>query len=323
MGSRLVVLRQPLPDEALARLRAAWPDAQIVVCPGDEGLVERLPDAEVLVGGVELSPETVADAARLRWVQTASVGIEGFLDLAAARPDLTITNSRGVNITPLAEHAMMLMLNFARGMPELYRRQAAKTWLGPSWDTIPKLFELEGTRLGLVGYGEIGRGIAERAKAFGMQVWALRRSGGAGEGPADRILGPDGLHELAAACDHLMMMVPLTPQTRGMMDAAAFAAMKPSAYFYNMGRGAVVDHAALIAALAEGRIAGAGLEVVDPEPLPPDSPLWSMENLILSAHTAGYTPRLPERTVAFWADQLGRYGRGEPLRNLIDVSASY
>ena len=320
--ARLVVLRQSLPDDALARFSWAFPDARFIICDGDRGLAEHLPEVEVLVGGVELSVERVAAAARLRWVQTASVGIEGFLELAAGRPDLEITNSRGVNTTPLAEHALMMMLSFARGMPELSRRQAAKTWLGPSWSTIPKVFELSGARLGLVGFGAIGRAVAIRARAFGMEVWALRRNGAGDEG-ADRILQPQHLHELAGETDHLMMTAPLTPETARMMDARAFASMRPHAYFYNLGRGALVDHSALVAALDEKRIAGAGLEVVDPEPLPATSPLWSMENVIITAHTAGYSPQLLERTVDFWADQLGRYARGEPLRNPINRTGGY
>jgi phosphoglycerate dehydrogenase-like enzyme len=158
-----------------------------------------------------------------------------------------------------------------------------------------------------------------------MEVWALRRSDAEEPpgGPADRILQPDRLGELAAASDHLMMIVPLTPHTRAMMDAAAFSLMKPTAYFYNLGRGAVVEHAALIAALSEGRIAGAGLEVVEPEPLRRDSPLWRMENVIITAHTAGYTPRLPARTVDFLVEQLARYREGEPLANRIDPQAGY
>jgi phosphoglycerate dehydrogenase-like enzyme len=175
-----------------------------------------------------------------------------------------------------------------------------------------------------VGYGEIGRAIAGRARAMGMEVWALRRSAGPGDGgPADRVLGPDGLHELAAAADHLMAILPLTADTRGMIDAAVFAAMKPGAYFYNLGRGAVADPDALIAALAEGRIAGAGLEVVEPEPLPADSPLWTLPNVIITGHTAGYTPRLLDRTVDFLVEQLGRYRRGEPLANRIRPEAGY
>jgi phosphoglycerate dehydrogenase-like enzyme len=319
-----VVLRHALPPDAMARLAAAWPDARFAVCEGDAGLADRIAGAEVLIGGVELSPETAACAPRLRWVQTASVGVEGFLDLAAQRPDLVVTNSRGVNTTPLAEHALMLMLSFARGMPDLADRQARREWRTPSWSTIPKVFELEGTRLGLVGYGEIGRAIAGRARAFGMEVWALRRRAGPGDqGAADRVLGPDGLRELAAAADHLMAILPLTNETRAMIDAAVFAAMKPSAYFYNLGRGAVADHGALISALAAGRIAGAGLEVVDPEPLPRDSPLWAMPNVIITGHTAGYTPRLLDRTVDFLVEQLGRYRRGEPLANRVRPEAGY
>jgi phosphoglycerate dehydrogenase-like enzyme len=319
-----ILLRLELPADALARLAATYPEARLVVCRGADDLAAHVAGAEAVIGGVELATQVVRDAKRLRWVQTSSVGVEGFLELIAERPEIEVTSARGVNTTPLAEHALMLMLSFARGMPELGRRQARRQWLGPSWDTIPKVFELEETRLGLIGYGEIGRAIATRAKAFGMEVWALNRSGRASPGgPADRVLGPEGLHELAAAADHLVAIAPLTPETRGLVGAGVFALMKPSAYVYNLGRGAVVDHDALLAALAESRIAGAGLEVVDPEPLPADSPLWTMENVILTAHTAGYTPRLSGRMVDFIAGQLRRFRRGQPLANRVDNSVGY
>ncbi len=319
-----IVLRLALPDWARAQLEAAWPEARFVACPGDQGLEAHLPDVEALIGGMQLSPETVRAAPRLRWVQALGVGVDGFLDPVLAERGIAVANGRGVNVVQLAEHAMMLMLTFARGMPELTRRQAVADWRPSAAPHLPTLFELSGSRLCLIGYGEIGRAVAQRARAFGMEVWALRRSpSGEADAFADRILGPDGLDELVAAADHLLVVAPLTAETRGMIDAAAFARMKPGAYFYNMGRGGLVEQDALIAALRDGRIAGAGLDVVEPEPLPPDSPLWAMRNVVITGHTAGNTPRFLERTVGFIADQIGRFRRGEPLRNPINSQAGY
>jgi phosphoglycerate dehydrogenase-like enzyme len=323
-AGRKIVLRSPWPDEAVARLGAAFPEAAIVACPDDRGLAAHLADAEVLVGGAGLAVGTAARAPRLRWVQALSVGVEGYLELARTRPDIVVANARGVNVTPVAEHALMLMLSFARGMPDLARRQAGHRWLPATADHVPAVFELSGATLGLIGYGEIGRAIAARGKAFGMNVWALRRRGAVtAEGPADRILGAEGLAELLAAADHVVATVPLTAATDRLMDTAAFATMKPGAFFYNLGRGGVVDHDALAAALASGRLGGAGLEVVEPEPLPPVSPLWSMPNVIITGHTAGFTPKLLARNLEFLVAQFERYRRGEPLANRIDGMAGY
>jgi len=319
-----VVLRTAWPPAALKRLAGAFPDARIIACPDDQGLEAELGDAEVLIGGAGLAVETAAGAPNLRWVQALSVGVEGFLDLARARPKIVVANGRGVNVTPIAEHAVMLMLSFARGMPELARRQADRHWLPPTRDHAPEVFELAGATLGLIGYGRIGRAIAARAKAFGMAIWAMRRSGeAAGEDIADRILGPTDFGEMLGAVDHLVATAPLTPGTARLMDAAAFARMKPGAFFYNLGRGGVVDHAALIAALEAGRLGGAGLDVVEPEPLPSESPFWAMPNVIVTGHTAGFTPNLMARNLDFLVAQFGRYRRGEPLENRIDGVAGY
>ena len=323
--ARKVVLRMSLPDGAMDRLGRAFPEGRFITCAGDQDLDRHLADVEVLIGGQQLSPELARQAPRLRWVQSLSVGMEGFLDLAAQCRGIQVASARGANTTPLAEHALMMMLSFARGMPELSRRQASGQWLPPlSPGTAPSVFELSGSRLGLIGYGRIGRAIAQRAKAFDMDVWALRRSAtGEDGGPADRVLGPQGLPDLLAAADHVLVIAPLTPETRGMISSEAFARMKPSAYFYNMSRGAIVDTAALVEALRGRMIAGAGLEVVDPEPLATDSPLWSMENVIITGHTAGLTPRLLDRNIDFLVGQFDRYQRGTRLLNLVDGGIGY
>jgi phosphoglycerate dehydrogenase-like enzyme len=186
------------------------------------------------------------------------------------------------------------------------------------------MFELCGTRLGLIGYGEVGRAIARLAKAFGMQVWAMRRSPTADRDElADRILPADQLEELLESSDHVVVVAPLTTATRGLMSATAFARMKSTACFYNLARGALVDQQALIEALVEKRLFGAGLDVTDPEPLPPDSPLWSLENVIITPHIGGNTPRFMLRMADFLVDQLGRFRRGESVRNLVNYEGGY
>jgi phosphoglycerate dehydrogenase-like enzyme len=315
----------PLAEEARFRrqLQDAFPEADIVFCPKTADVEAHLGDAEAIVGGFRLPPAILDGAPRLRWIQTVNVGVERLPLAALAERGVVVTNVRGVNVAQLGEHALMLMLSFVRAMPELYRRQATATWRS-GWEKGLALAELSGARLGLVGYGQIGRAVAARAKAFGMEVWALRRSASAtSDDLADRILGPGGLHDLLGACDHVVVVAPSTPETRGMFDAAAFARMKPGAYFYNLGRGDLVVQDALIAALQEGRIAGAGLDVTTPEPLPADSPLWTLPNVIITGHSAGDTPGELDRAMVFFADQLARFRNGEPLRNRVDSQAGY
>jgi phosphoglycerate dehydrogenase-like enzyme len=319
-----IALRLKFPQDVEARLQAAFPDARFVTCPADAGLEEHLEDVEALIGGLHLAPELAARMPRLRWVQALGVGVEGFLASGLRERGVQVANGRGVNVQQLAEHALMLILCLARGMPAHTRHQVARRWLPASSPEQPRMFELCGTRLGLIGYGEVGRAIARLAKAFGMQVWAMRRSPTADRDElADRILPADQLEELLESSDHVVVVAPLTTATRGLMSATAFARMKSTACFYNLARGALVDQQALIEALVEKRLFGAGLDVTDPEPLPPDSPLWSLENVIITPHIGGNTPRFMLRMADFLVDQLGRFRRGESVRNLVNYEGGY
>jgi phosphoglycerate dehydrogenase-like enzyme len=216
---------------------------------------------------------------------------------------------------------MALMLSFGRGLPELRRRQDSKSWR--PFTQPPHLFDLSGQRLCILGYGEIGRAVAQRAKAFGMEIWGLRRHAGGTDPNVDRMLPPDSLDELLEAADHLLIVTPLTQATRGMIDAGRLRKLKPTAYLYNLARGAVIDQEALIAALNAGQLAGAGLDVTDPEPLPPESPLWEMPNVIITGHTAGNAPNFWEPLLVFIAKNLARYRNGETLLNLVDAAEGY
>jgi phosphoglycerate dehydrogenase-like enzyme len=319
-----IALRVPMPEDVRARLQAAYPEANFIYCPGDVGLAEHLPQVDAIIGSLGLTADTVRKAARLKWVQVLGVGIEKFMDPCLIERKVQVANARGVNVANLAEHAIAMMLAFARGFPELMRRQADKAWLPGNGPMLPVLSELNGSRLCLIGYGEIGKQIARRAKALDMDVWAMRRTPAeGGDGIASRILPPEALHEMIAAADHLLLMVPLTPDTEGLIGAEQLALMKPSAYLYNMGRGKLVDQDALIAALNEGRIAGAGLDTTTPEPLPSDSALWTTPNVLITAHTAGNTPRFFPRIVDFLEVQLGLFREGKPLEKVVDLQSGY
>lgn len=302
-------------------IRARVPDLDLRVATTPEALRTLIGEAECLAGwGRRLEPDVLGRAGRLRWIHTLSAGVEDLLTTEGLPPDVWITNSRGAHAIPIAEHVLALILAQARGLPAFFAAQADRRW--EQYGLRGRMDELEGRLLGLVGLGGIGEAIARKARGVGMRVWATRRRGGASPW-AERILPAERLDELLAAADAVVVACPLTPETRGLFDAARFARMKPTAFFVNIARGAIVDQAALVEALATGRIAGAGLDVFEEEPLPATSPLWSMPNVILTPHTSSASPRTRERTADLWAENIRRYRAGEPLLNLVDRRLGY
>jgi phosphoglycerate dehydrogenase-like enzyme len=319
--------------DALQNLRQRLPSVRFVV-PGEETdsdgryrIAEATPseaelaEADVIVGW-HVSPEQLDQAPRLRWFHAGSAGVE-HLDLRALhKHNLILTNSRGVSAPNMAEHAMGMMVALARRFPTLMREQSAHSWRDE--DTHREVRELGEETLLIIGTGEIGSQVASRAAAFGMRVEGLRRRADAEPPPNfDRIWSADDLGKALSTADHVVVTLPETPETRGLLDAAAFAACKPGAMIYNVGRGAVIDTAALVAALQSGHLGGAGLDVTEPEPLPADSPLWDLENVLITAHTSGASPRYWERQEALISDNLARYLEGRPLRNLVDYDHAY
>jgi len=262
-------------------------------------------------------------AERLHWYHMGAAGVEQVINQEGFRDrNLTLTNSSGIAAPNMAEHAMALMLAFARMLPTLERSQRERHW--QDWEAGLKSFELGGQTVVLAGLGAIGQEIAQRAKAFGMRVIGVRRSAG-GEVPAhvDEVVAIEALDAALAQADHVINTLPFTPDTAKLFDADRIAAMKPGAYFYNLGRGTTVDEPALIAALESGHLAGAGLDVTDPEPLETDSPLWAMENVIITAHTSGNSPMVRERLTELCIEQIRRYRAGERLLNIVDQTQGY
>jgi phosphoglycerate dehydrogenase-like enzyme len=315
-----MVIAVPMADQHFARLRERFPDLTIVRVPFDD-LEGAIGQADAVVSW-DLTPAQVAAARRLKWIHSFAAGVEGVLLPEVVARGIPITNGSGVHGPNIAEHILAMMLAFARGLPRLVRNQLRSAWEND--EVRANVFELNGQTLLVVGLGEIGQGLAERARALGMRTIGLRRRP---ELPVPdgfaTVAGIDRLAELLPEADHVALCVPLTTRTRGLLDAAMLARVKPGAYLYNIGRGAVVDTAALIAALREGRLAGAGLDVTEPEPLPADSPLWAMENVLITSHTSGATPRYWDRTLDLLGANIERFRRGEPLRNLVDVVEGY
>jgi len=253
-----------------------------------------------------------------RWVHSLAAGVEGILTPEFVASPVPLTNAAGVFAEALGEYAITAVLYFAKNMPLMTGNQRAHRW---EWLTVEMV---RGKTLGVIGYGGIGRESARLAAALGMRVIALRRRPQTGRDEiAERIYASNQLHELLAASDYVLMAMPSTPETRHMMGAAEFRAMQESAVLINLGRGSAVDEAALVDALREKRIRGAALDVCETEPLPADSPLYTLDNILLSAHSADRTQDWLERATRMFMENYGRFVRGEPLLNVVDKKAGY
>jgi phosphoglycerate dehydrogenase-like enzyme len=290
---------------------------------GDD-LAGLLADAEVAVCG-NLSPEQIAAAPQLRWISYWSAGMDGKVTPQMRDRGLLLTNASGVHGPNIAEHVLCFMLMFTRRMDGYFRSQLERKWERglPAIKSGPD--ELTGKTLGIVGLGHIGEALASRAKAFGMRVIAAKRNPSARHGDAavDALYGLEDIPRLLSESDHVCIALPYTPQTHHLFDAAMLAHCRPGAYLYNIARGRIVDEAALIAALNEGRLAGAGLDVFETEPLPVASPLWAMPNVLITPHTAGITPHYFARAAALFAENLKCYLHGQPLANLYNADRGY
>jgi phosphoglycerate dehydrogenase-like enzyme len=327
-------------EAQLDKLRAVSP--RLVVEQHTDAALAELPAelrqrVEVLYGW----NETFQQAHRfpqVKWLQAHSAGIDYLLDKPIWQSEVPITTLRGIHAVPMAEHALAMMLAFRWNLPLMERLQRQGQWPHDRWALFSRP-ELRGSTIGIVGYGAIGRELARLSQALGMRVLAANRSGrrqpyrgfsepglGDPEASIPAEFYPTGrLLEMLPQCDYVVSVIPLTPATRHLFNAAAFAQMKKSAYFFNLGRGAVVDEAALVDALRQGHIAGAGLDVFETEPLPPESPLWQMngERVIISPHVAGFTPHYDDRASDLFAENLRRYLAGEPLLNLVERKRGY
>lgn len=323
MPSLNVTLTRAVSQDSLALLRAAAPEAEFVCTESADftkfpaGLLAR---TDVLfTNGRVPEPEAVPN---LRWVQGNWAGVDTVIDAPLfAGGRVLLTTASGVHAINMAEHALMMMLALAHRMPEFFDMMAKRRWQREARPYMP--MELRDAALGLIGFGAIGREIARMAQALGMRVSALRRSPSAEAQDGVTFFSRERLHELLGQSDFVVVVTPLTPDTRQLLDARALAAMKPGSYLVNIGRGAVIDESALIDALRAGPVAGAALDVFAVEPLPAESALWTLSNVILSPHVSGITPRYEQRVMAIFADNLRRFLGGQPLLNQVDFTRGY
>jgi phosphoglycerate dehydrogenase-like enzyme len=315
-----------LSEADAARVRAAAPDMRVVVTEERAAIEDLLDEVEIAAGW--FPHDLIAQAHNLRWLQQWGAGVDWLLrQPEAAQLDFVLTNASGVHAIPISEQIMAYLLAFARQLPAAVRAQERRVWQKTRRDDV---FELAGKTMLLIGVGAIGERTAAIASALGVRVLGIRRNPDRGRGdPARGVPGvsamyaPERLLDLLPEADFVVLTAPLSRATRGMIGERELRAMKDSAYLVNIGRGGTIDEQALIRALREGWIAGAGLDVFAQEPLPESSPLWAMENVIITAHYAGMTPHYDERALAIFLDNLRRYWAGEPLRNVVDKAEGY
>lgn len=327
-----------MPEASAERIRAALPPGWEVVRvmedvdgsgdgPAHVGAaaLQALEDAEVYCG-FGIPREVLAASEKLRWVHSGAAGVGGSLYPEMLESDVIFTNSAGTHGVPVAEHAVAMMFYFARAFDKVEASRRA----GRLWDrdriacASSPVGELVGSVVGIIGLGGIGREVARRARGLGMDVLAVDRDPAPGKSQdADRLFGPEDLEAVLAGSDYVVISVPHTRETDGLIGPVQLAAMKDGAVLINVARGQIVDEGALIEALRAGSIRGAGLDVYWDEPLPADSPLWELENVCLTPHIGGVSPRFWERETELIVENIRRYVAGEPMLNVVDKKAGY
>lgn len=311
------------PPELAGKLRVRWPQMQVAFVPNYDGLGPELPDTDIFVG-FSLRPEQFAQAKKLKWIHSTAAGVGQLMypELRASR--VVVTNASGVHKIPMAEHILGMIIALARRFPDSWRYQDRSHWAQQDlWDAAIRPRELHGQVVLFVGFGTIGQEVARRAAPLGMRVWAVTRSGKGDAALAQRVFPASELERALPEADFVVLAAPETPDTRKMMGARQFARMKPSAYFINVARGSLVDEDALTEALTRRNIAGAALDVTEREPLPPESPLWKLDNLFLTPHTSAVSDLLWQRQTELLMDNLERWFSGRDLLNRVDFERGY
>lgn len=302
-----------------ARVAELVPGAPLVVSDDPATIAATIGRATIAAARVPFA--LVARAPHLRWFQQWEAGIDWMQrEMPFAAPGLVVTTASGIHAVPIAEHVFGMLLAFGRMLPASLRAQARHEWLDRERG---RYFELAGETLLVVGMGVVGTRVAALGAALGMRVLGVRRGGGEPPPGVELVAGPERLGELLPQAKAVVLVLPATAATRGLLGERELGLMRRDAYLINVGRGATVDEAALVRALREGRIAGAGLDVFAEEPLPVGSPLWDLENVIVTSHCAGSTPRYNERAMALFLSNLEALAAGRPLRNVADPARGY
>jgi phosphoglycerate dehydrogenase-like enzyme len=316
-------VRWALPDSAKEHLEKRFPGLEIVIVEDPAELPAALADADAFAG-FTLPANAFAAAKRLRWAHSASAGIEANLFPELVASDVVLTNSTGLHSVSIPEHVLGQMLVLARNFHEALRLQARGEWNRFAVVSFgATVTELNGANLAILGAGAIGRNLTRLANALGMHVRVMRRDAARPVAGAEAVVGRDRFYELLAWADWAVCALPLTDDTRNIIDPGALRAMRSSAFLINVGRGEHIDDDALVAALRNGAIAGAALDAFRQEPLPPDHPFWTLPNLVLTPHVSGYTRAYFQKVLELFEDNLDRFLHGRPLRNVVDKRLGY
>ena len=329
-----ILITANFPQTLLDKIEAVSPGITVEQKPGP--WPEDAPTNAEIMYDTHGSLPRLELAPNLRWVQGHWAGIDHLTDSPVWHSDILITTASGIHTTNMAQYTLTQLLAWAHRAPTWFKHQQAGKWPKDRWQKYAPQ-ELRGATVGILGYGSIGREIARLVKPFGCQILVTKRDArhltddgytlpGTGDPDGilpDRIYPPEATRSMLTECDYVIITLPLTPQTTHLFDEQLLKEMKPSAYLINIGRGKIIDEKALIKALRRGWIAGAGLDVFETEPLPAKSPLWGMDNVILTPHISGFTPHYDERATDLFAQNLGRYLDQQPLLNLVNRQTGY
>lgn len=333
---RHVLITAAFPSQLVDKIRAVSPNLQIEqrTLPNGRWPEDWVTEAEVYYAYGAVPPLTKAP--NLQWVQTHYAGVDSLQSSDLWGSDTLITTASGVHAANMAQYALTQILAWAHRVPNWFNYKQTKSWARNRWETfVPQ--ELGGKTLGILGYGSIGRELARLAKPFGMKILVTKRdarqlkeTGYAAPGQGDpegtlpdRVYPSEATRSMVAECDFVVITLPLTERTHYLFDDELFKAMKQNAYLVNIGRGAIINESALVRALRKNWLGGVGLDVFETEPLPEDSPLWEMNNVIMTPHVSGFTPHYDERATDIFAENMRRYLAGEPLLNLVNREEGY
>ena len=305
------------------RLRGEFPQLEVVHLPNYDRVTEEIADAEIAISW-SLRGEQIKLAKKLRWIHSTAAAVHQLMTPELVASDIVLTNARDVHGPVVAEHAIALAFALAKRLPQAVKHQQEKHWAQHDlWNAQPRPRELSGATMVIVGLGGIGRPLARLAKSLGMRVIAVREHPDQGSEVADTIYGFSELARALSEGDFVVLAVPVTPKTQRLMNKARLAQLKPDAYLINVGRGVLIDEEALVQVLRARSFAGAALDVTTEEPLPPESPLWHMENVFITPHIAGLTERMWERHYTLYTENLRRYLAGKPLLWVVDKQRGY
>ena len=323
----LISIQQPvrawqIPPQSVQTIRDRFPDIHIIHATDERARAQALVDCDVAFTWL-MNEAELATCTRLKWVHTSAVAVETFCLPQLFARNVIVSNSRGVQSAPIAEHVFAVLLALAKRLPYVVDQQRDRHWAQNEMvgERLPWL--LKGKTLGLIGFGTIGAEIARLASAFGMKIVALTRRARTNHAADIQWLTPSELGELLKQSDVLVIAAPLTPETLNMIGASEMAQMRPGSVLINVGRARIINHAALNDALRSGHLGGASLDVFHREPLPADDPLWSAPNIIITPHTSGFRQGHWDDVIDLFSENLRRYQRGEPVRFRVEPALGY